>query len=108
MDMNTKLAVTAALQETKEWITFVEHVEAIVIAHLTDKCGDVWYIELGQVLTEVATACSTELMDAIKNSSSIPAEFKGLTTAEIISFVIDILVGQGKLVMGIFLPKPKE
>jgi hypothetical protein len=101
-----KASLVAALKETQEWVNFIAHVEKIVITHLTDKCGDKWYMEAGQIVADIVAQCSQEVVDAFTGSANIPAEWKASTTADKIQFAIEILIQQGVLISGIFLPKP--
>lgn len=100
-----KFEMVVALKETEEWNTFIQHAEKIAIAHLTDKCGDKWYVEAGQIIADIISQCSQEAIDAFNNSSAIPAEFKAASNEDKVQFAIEVLVQQGTLISGIFLPK---
>lgn len=102
-----KIKLVAALAETEEWKLFLTHVEKIIITHLTDSCHDVWYVEMGQILADIVEQCSTEVINAFNGSSNIPAEWAASTTQDKINFAIEVLIEQGALISGIFLPKPK-
>ena len=101
-----KLEIVAKLKETQEWVNLTAHVEEIVIKHVTDKCGDVWYVEAAQIATEIVASCSQEVMDAFTGSTSIPAEWKLASPGDIVQFVLENLVLEGRIIAGIWI-KPE-
>jgi hypothetical protein len=93
--------VLAALQETEDWVTVLEKCETIIAENLKTK--DIWYVELINIGADLLANCTGDIMKAVEGSTGIPAEWK-LSTMEVkISFVLKVLVKQGKFIASIWL-----
>jgi hypothetical protein len=97
-----KAALVSALKESQEFIVFIEHVEEIVVVHLTDKCGDSWLKELMQIATEVAMNLREEMMAAFAGVAGIPAEWKAAPKGAWVEFAIQFLMAEGKILSAIW------
>ncbi len=102
---DTEEVVLTALSESEDWITVLEKIENIVIENLKTK--DLWYIELINIGGDILAQCTGDIMTAIEGCTNIPAEWKVSTMQDKINFILKVLISQGKLVAGIFLPKPE-
>lgn len=100
-----KAALVEALKETEDFIKLQTHIEEIVIRVLTDDKKQAWYLELSEILTAVVAECSQEAVDAFTGCTNIPAEWKAASKEDIAQFVLETLVAEGKLIIGLFIPK---
>ncbi len=91
-----------ALKEVKEWQTFLEEVEAVVIAEIKEHKGDAWWKVLLEIVINAATKCSEAGITAIKDSAAIPQEFKDATPADWVTFAVTVLINQGKIISSIW------
>ncbi len=100
-----KLALVEALKETEDFVKLQTHIEEIVIRILTDDKKQSWYLELADILAACVAECSQEAVDAFQGCTNIPAEWKAASREDIAQFVLETLVAEGKLIIGLFIPK---
>jgi hypothetical protein len=99
---STKAQLIEVLKETEEWKVFIEHVETIVIEEIKSHKGEAWWKVLIEIVMNAATKCSGEMLEAVKGSANIPAEWKVAGSGAWVEFAVEVLISQGKIISGVF------
>lgn len=104
--MMSRGLVLEALKESKDWQIFVQEVEKVVIREVKEHKGAAWWAVLIEVAIAAGTECADELMEAIKNSEGIPAEWKAADKSEWFRFAMAVVLEQVTIISDALQPAP--
>ena len=97
-----RTGIVEALKDLKEWNTFVEEIEQVVIAEIKEHRASPWWSIMLEIVINASTKCSAAGLDAIRDSSLIPQECKDASIADWTAFAVTVLVDQGRIISSIW------